>query len=367
MTASYNPSWLSAFNYTKVEGGMARLKLDRRTSDTERSNQVTQLIVSLGLQDKEDTMIGSQGSNKVLSGGEKKRLSFATEMLTDPPLLFCDEPTTGLDSYSAQKLVCMMKLMASKGKTVLCTIHQPSSNIFNMFNQFILVAEGRIAYFGFKETALTFFEGLGYICPPMNNPADFFIRTLSVTPGSEHESRMAINKICNKFAASEAAMEVDMIVRNEQHMGSSFEVIQPLPNGLLTAPGIDNTPFYTRLGPQNMDQKSNSAILEIHTQADLLFSSARKNPGSSTDNSSISENIMFTEQKPLFRSRHVNWEIWKWTPIRKRFPCDKAWGRYLRQGAGLVKVDQWHVSVPITFRNAVYSTDYSQFRLSPHF
>nr|CAD7414751.1 unnamed protein product [Timema poppensis] len=140
-------------------GGMARLKLDRRTSDTERSNRVTQLIVSLGLQDQEDTRIGSQGYDKVLSGGEKKRLSFATEMLTDPPLLFCDEPTTGLDSYSAQNLVHMMKLMASNGKTVLCTIHQPSSNIFNMFNQFILVAEGRIAYFGCTQTALTFFEG----------------------------------------------------------------------------------------------------------------------------------------------------------------------------------------------------------------
>nr|CAD7412477.1 unnamed protein product [Timema cristinae] len=65
---------------------------------------------------------------------------------------------------------------------------------------------------------------LGYICPPINNPADFFIRSLSVTPGSEHESRRAINKICNEFAVSEAAMEVDMIVRYEQHMGSSIEV-----------------------------------------------------------------------------------------------------------------------------------------------
>lgn len=82
-------------------------------------------------------------------------------MLTNPPLLFCDEPTTGLDSYSAQTLVHFMKLMASHGKTVLCTIHQPSSEIFDMFNRLMLVSEGRIAYIGDTNGALKFFQGCG--------------------------------------------------------------------------------------------------------------------------------------------------------------------------------------------------------------
>lgn len=79
-------------------------------------------------------------------------------MLTDPPILFCDEPTTGLDAYSAQKLVKMMNSMASTGKTILCTIHQPSSDIFNMFSQIILVAEGRIAFMGCTASAIEFLQ-----------------------------------------------------------------------------------------------------------------------------------------------------------------------------------------------------------------
>lgn len=80
------------------------------------------------------------------------------QLLTDPPLLFCDEPTTGLDSYSAQKIVKIMNTMAARGKTILCTIHQPSSEIFNMFNQVILLADGRIAFIGSTADAIQFFD-----------------------------------------------------------------------------------------------------------------------------------------------------------------------------------------------------------------
>jgi ABC-type multidrug transport system ATPase subunit len=79
-------------------------------------------------------------------------------LLTDPPLLFCDEPTTGLDSFSAQKLVEKMKEMAHQGRTVVCTIHQPSSEVFDLFNQLILIADGRIAFIGNTKSALEFFS-----------------------------------------------------------------------------------------------------------------------------------------------------------------------------------------------------------------
>ncbi|KAI4470788.1 abc transporter g family member 28 [Holotrichia oblita] len=91
-------------------------------------------LLGLGLSQCMNTRIGVNGDSKVLSGGEKKRLAFATELLTDPPLLFCDEPTTGLDAYSAQKIVRMMNMMSAAGKTIMCTIHQPSSEIFAMFS-----------------------------------------------------------------------------------------------------------------------------------------------------------------------------------------------------------------------------------------
>ncbi|KAB7495576.1 ABC transporter G family member 18 [Armadillidium nasatum] len=135
------------------------------------------------------------------SHGEQYNCSLS-EILTDPPLLFCDEPTTGLDSYNAKKLVKMMKEMAARRKTILCTIHQPSSEVFAMFDRLLLLAEGRIAFLGSSKEALEFFDSLNHKCPPTFNPADFYIHTLAVLPGHEVRSRDRIKRICNNFAVS---------------------------------------------------------------------------------------------------------------------------------------------------------------------
>ncbi|XP_028131579.2 protein scarlet isoform X1 [Diabrotica virgifera virgifera] len=198
---------------------MANLKLDRRLSGNDKKQLIYDILRQLGLMKCIDLKIGGIDQAKSLSGGEKKRLAFATELLTDPPLLFCDEPTTGLDSYSAQKLVVIMNQMAITGKTILCTIHQPSSDIFAMFSQLILVADGRIAYMGSTNNALDFFERMGYVCPTSYNPADFYIKTLSTTPGYEDNCRQTVKRICDQFAVSDEAKEVEIVVQYELHMG----------------------------------------------------------------------------------------------------------------------------------------------------
>ena len=80
-------------------------------------------------------------------------------MLTDPPLMFCDEPTSGLDSFMAQNVMLVLKTMALKGKTVVTTIHQPSSEIFAMVDKVLLMAEGRVAFLGSPDDACKFFRG----------------------------------------------------------------------------------------------------------------------------------------------------------------------------------------------------------------
>jgi ABC-type multidrug transport system ATPase subunit len=95
---------------------------------------------------------------KGISGGEKRRLAFATEVLTNPPILFCDEPTSGLDSFMALSVVECMKKLASQGRTIVCTIHQPSSEIFDMFDKLCLLAEGRLAFIGSLKSAYDFFD-----------------------------------------------------------------------------------------------------------------------------------------------------------------------------------------------------------------
>ncbi|XP_060834913.1 LOW QUALITY PROTEIN: protein scarlet-like [Rhopalosiphum padi] len=196
---------------------MAKLKLDRRTTDKNLKDRVSAVIEELGLGQCANSRIGTGGENGkiMLSGGERKIVSFATELLTDPSFLFCDEPTTGLDSYSAQKVIkIMQRLVSDGGKTVVCIIHQPSTELLNVFNQLILVADGRIAYSGPPNKAISFFESVGYRCPDNYNSADFIMKTLS-------DSNKSVNSICDEFAASKHAEIVKNAISNEIYYDTS--------------------------------------------------------------------------------------------------------------------------------------------------
>ncbi|CAG0879458.1 unnamed protein product [Darwinula stevensoni] len=124
-------------------------------------------------------------------------------ILMDPPLLFFDEPTSGLDSFLAQQMVALMKSLAEKGKTIVSIIHQPSSEVFAMFDRILLLAEGRTAFTGMSKEAVSFFRRIGYECPPKYNPADFYIHTLAIVPGAEEERKERVSFICDAFRDSE--------------------------------------------------------------------------------------------------------------------------------------------------------------------
>ena len=107
--------------------------------------------------------------------------------------MFCDEPTSGLDSFMAMSIVESMKNLALNGKTIICTIHQPSSEIFEMFDKVCLISEGRLAYIGDRLKAISFFDSQGFKCPEDYNPADYFIKILSVTETNRQKSIDTIN------------------------------------------------------------------------------------------------------------------------------------------------------------------------------
>ena len=102
-----------------------------------------------GLSDCANTLIGSATANiKGISGGEKRRASVAIELVTSPVCIFLDEPTSGLDSEIAVTIMRTLQRIASAGRTVALTVHQPNSDITDMFNDFIMMAKGRIVYAG---------------------------------------------------------------------------------------------------------------------------------------------------------------------------------------------------------------------------
>ena len=108
-----------------------------------------------------------------------KRLSLASEVLTNPALMFCDEPTSGLDSFMATSVVEMLRSLASQGRTVICTIHQPSSQIVELFDKVLLMAEGRTAYLGHVNNANNFLQSCGFPCPQNYNPADHWVQVFN--------------------------------------------------------------------------------------------------------------------------------------------------------------------------------------------
>lgn len=188
----------------------ALVRMDREISYCQRMQRVEEVIMELALTKCQHTQIGIVGRIKGISGGERKRLSFAAEVLTNPLLMFCDEPTSGLDSFMALNVVQVLKSMALSGKTVICTIHQPSSELYAMFDKLLLLAEGRTAFLGGPEEADLFFRQLEAPCPKNYNPADYFIQLLAIVPEKEESCRQAINLICDKYERSDLGINVTL-------------------------------------------------------------------------------------------------------------------------------------------------------------
>jgi ATP-binding cassette subfamily G (WHITE) protein 2 len=132
------------------------------------------IIAELGLRRCEDTIIGNSMLRGV-SGGERKRVSIGHEMLIDPSILFLDEPTSGLDSTTALRIIGTLHDLANNGKTIVTTIHQPSSKVFHMFDKLLLLSEGHPLYFGEAYTAMEYFASVGFSPSFATNPADYLL------------------------------------------------------------------------------------------------------------------------------------------------------------------------------------------------
>ncbi|XP_059648028.1 ABC transporter G family member 1-like isoform X2 [Cornus florida] len=157
----------------------AHLQLPNSMSSAEKKERAEKTIREMGLQDSMNTRIGGWGS-KGLSGGQKRRVSICMEILTRPKLLFLDEPTSGLDSAASYYVMSrIVKLAQQDGMTVIASIHQPSSEVFALFDYLCLLSLGRTVYFGPSYAANQFFAVNGFPCPSLQNPADHYLRTIN--------------------------------------------------------------------------------------------------------------------------------------------------------------------------------------------
>uniref|UniRef100_A0A8C2XBH8 ATP-binding cassette, sub-family G (WHITE), member 2a n=1 Tax=Cyclopterus lumpus TaxID=8103 RepID=A0A8C2XBH8_CYCLU len=152
----------------------AALRLPKSVSQKEKEEKVEKLIQELGLGRVADSRVGTQ-LIRGISGGERKRTNIGMELIIDPPVLFLDEPTTGLDASTANSVLLLLKRMADSGRTIILSIHQPRYSIYRLFDSLTLLVNGKQVYHGPAQTALEYFSDIGYTCEPHNNPADFFL------------------------------------------------------------------------------------------------------------------------------------------------------------------------------------------------
>lgn len=153
----------------------ALLRLPRKMPLSLKHLRVTEVLSELRILEIKDRVVGLDFVRGI-SGGEKRRLSIACELVTSPSILFLDEPTLGLDSYNARNVIeCLVRLAKVENRTIVFTIHQPRSNIVALFDKLLLLSSGESVYLGDMIKCNDYFARIGYRCPLGYNIADYLI------------------------------------------------------------------------------------------------------------------------------------------------------------------------------------------------
>eukprot|EP00602_Paraphysomonas_sp_CaronLab_P006649 CAMPEP_0185035536 /NCGR_PEP_ID=MMETSP1103-20130426/27085_1 /TAXON_ID=36769 /ORGANISM="Paraphysomonas bandaiensis, Strain Caron Lab Isolate" /LENGTH=593 /DNA_ID=CAMNT_0027572661 /DNA_START=1 /DNA_END=1782 /DNA_ORIENTATION=+ len=167
----------------------AQLRLVDMTN-AERQTRIEEVMKMMGIEHCRDVIIGDT-RRKGISGGERKRVCVAVELLRKPKLLFLDEMTSGLDSSTSLKLCTALKRLSDMGEcTVICTIHQPQQKIFELFDNLILMKKGTVFYQGSAFKCIRFMENLGHPLPAGTNPADHFLEVITPREDNAHEGQV---------------------------------------------------------------------------------------------------------------------------------------------------------------------------------
>lgn len=200
---------------------VAKLRLPANFSQKQRDQRVDDVIAELRLRQCAHTHVGNEYVRGV-SGGERRRVSIAVQLLWNPGILILDEPTSGLDSFTAHNLVITLYRLARGNRLVLLSVHQPRSDIFQLFDLVVLLSSGSAVYCGQAKDMVSYFTTLGYPCPRYCNPSDYYVDLISIdrrTPEKEAQ--------CLEKASMLAAQFLEKVKNNEDFMWKSEDCGPP--------------------------------------------------------------------------------------------------------------------------------------------
>jgi ABC-type multidrug transport system ATPase subunit/ABC-type multidrug transport system permease subunit len=200
----------------------AGLRLPRWMSKEEKNRRAEDILMKMGLKDCADNLIGSD-LIKGISGGEKRRVTIAIQILTDPKILLLDEPTSGLDAFTATSIMEVLNGLAAEGRTLIMTIHQSRSDIFPHFSNLLLLARGGYpVYSGSGGNMISYFGSFGYDCPPQTNPADFALDLITVDlqqGDREATTRKRVHHLITAWQSNE-----HIVTRQTSHIATPAEL-----------------------------------------------------------------------------------------------------------------------------------------------
>lgn len=206
---------LGSFTVLETLQMAAKLSLPSSITHTMINERVQSVLDEMGLRGCEHTLVGDI-FHKGISGGQKRRLSIAIELLSNPSLLLLDEPTSGLDSSSTYNVMKFIKQLCEEGKNVICTIHQPSSVVFDMFTNVFILTAGETVYFGPRTGILNHFAASGYECPMYSNPAEFFLSLVN----ADFEGHADIDQLVTSYTSSVVANDVTVRIQSDRSIAA---------------------------------------------------------------------------------------------------------------------------------------------------
>ncbi|KAL0473275.1 ABC transporter [Neurospora intermedia] len=186
----------------------------------ERIARIEGLLDAFGLRAQKDALIGTP-IRKGISGGQKRRVSVASQLITSPRILFLDEPTSGLDSKAGWEVVKYLKEVARRNNLiVIASIHQPSTATFNLFDKLMLLSAGKMHYFGPVAGVTEHYEALGHEVPLHVNPAEFLLDLVNVDFASEREEAVkALDDMQTAWQGSERSKQLTAAVAEAEARG----------------------------------------------------------------------------------------------------------------------------------------------------
>eukprot|EP00736_Rhodelphis_marinus_P008823 Rmarinus@m.3260 len=168
-----------------------------------RLAKVEDVILELRLLGCQDTCIGTE-FRRGISGGEKRRVSVGVQLLKGPSVVFLDEPTSGLDTATAHGIVVALRQLAARNRSVVCTIHQPRSDMFELFDVILVLSCGEVMFYGRQSDLVAHMDRIQMPCPSYANPLDHIIDLCAVnssTRAAEGESYVRIKRLRDAMAA----------------------------------------------------------------------------------------------------------------------------------------------------------------------